>query len=194
MKKITLVYSALIIAAVFMAGCTSLLPSSKTTTESPWETFDDAKKNFDRIVPYKTKNEDLKALSFHPYTTENVEILTYLDIIQRFMPNPSVEMKDLDAGLQDCLRYKELCYAYEINIQNMKSKRFGNVILDLFSFKRKREDYGWNFKALIVLNEDLVIYKLWGGKPNTHEFHEENKPLGPLQESESILRGAVPAP
>ncbi|MBI4842914.1 MAG: hypothetical protein HY809_01120 [Nitrospirae bacterium] len=194
MKKNKLTSFLFLACVLILTGCTSLLPSSKTTTESPWETFDDAKKNFDRILPYKTKNEDLKALSFHPYATENVEILTYLDIIQRFMPNPSREMKDLDQGLQDCLKFKELCYAYEINILNMKTKRFGNVILDLFSFRRKREDYGWNFKALIVLNEDLVIYKLWGGKPNTHEFHENNKPLGPLQESESILRGVVPTP
>lgn len=194
MKKNKLTSFLFLACVLILTGCTSLLPSSKTTTESPWETFDDAKKNFDRILPYKTKNEDLKALSFHPYATENVEILTYLDIIQRFMPNPSIQMKDLDPGLQDCLKYKELCYAYEINIQNMKSKRFGNVVLDLFSFKRKSEDYGWNFKALIVLNEDLVIYKLWGGKPNTHEFREHNKPLGPLQESESILRGVVPTP
>lgn len=194
MKKSILTSAVLILAAAFIFGCTSLLPSSKTTTESPWKTFDDAKNNFDKIAPYTTKDEDLKTLNFHPYSTENVEILTYLDIIHRFMPNPSIQMADLDAGLQKCLEHKELCYAYEINIQNMRSKRFGNVILDLFSFKRKREDYGWNFKALIVLNEDLVVYKLWGGKPNTHEFHEDNKPLGPLQDSGSILRNVAPTP
>jgi hypothetical protein len=194
MKKNLLIFAVLLVAAIYVAGCISLLPSTRQTTESPWETFDDAKKNFDRILPYKTRNEDLKKLNFHPYTTENVEILTYLDIIHRFMPNPSIQMSDLDEGLQECLQYKELCYAYEINIRNIRTKRFGNVILDLFSFKRKREDYGWYFNALIVLNEDLVIYKLWGGKPRTHEFYEQKKPLGPFQESESIMREATPIP
>jgi hypothetical protein len=194
MKKYLLTILLIFTAAIFLTGCTSLLPTTKTTTKSPWETFEDAKKNFDRILPYKTKDEDLKGLNFHPYITENVEILTYLDIIKRFMPNPSIQMKDLDAGLQECLQYKELCYAYEINIQNIRTKRFGNVILDLFSFKRKREDYGWYFNALIVMNEDLVIYKLWGGKPNIHEFYEQKKPLGPFQESESIMREATPIP
>jgi hypothetical protein len=123
MKKYLLTILLIFTAAIFLAGCTSLLPTTKTTTKSPWETFEDAKKNFDRILPYKTKDEDLKGLNFHPYITENVEILTYLDIIKRFMPNPSIQMKDLDAGLQECLQYKELCYAYEINIQNIRTKR-----------------------------------------------------------------------
>ncbi len=194
MKNFLLTAITLSAAALLLSGCGSLLPTTKSITESPWDTFDDAKKNFDRVLPYKTKDEDLKALNFHPYVTENVEILTYLDIIQRFLPNPSMQMKDLDEGLQECLLYKELCYAYEVNIEEVKTKRSGNVILDLFGFRRKREDYGWHFNALIILNENLVIYKLWGGKPNTHKFYQKKKPLGPFQDSESIMREATPIP
>ena len=76
---------------------------------------------------------------------------------------------------------RKLAQSYELRIKGR-------------AFKRKREDYGWYFNALIVINEDLVIYKLWGGKPMTHEFHETKKPLGPFQESESIMREATPIP
>jgi hypothetical protein len=194
MKKNVLTLSAVLIAVILLTGCSSLLPTSKTTIGSPWKTIDDAKENFDRILPYNTRNEDLKTLNFHPYSTDNIEILTYLDIITIFMPNESIDFKDLDPGIQECILLKELCYAYSANIQDLHTKRYGSVMLDLFGFKRKREDTGWFFKALIVLNDNLVIYKLWEGKPSIHSFHETNKPLGPFQRSESILRDMTPAP
>jgi hypothetical protein len=64
MNKYLLIIPLLFTAVIFLTGCTSMLPTTKATIESPWETFDDAKRNFDRILPYKTKNEDLKKLTF----------------------------------------------------------------------------------------------------------------------------------
>jgi len=40
---------------------------------------------------------------------------------------------------------------------------------------------GWQFDALIILQDDLVVYKLWSGKPNILLQEEERSPLGPLQ-------------
>ncbi len=194
MKKSVLSLSAVLIAGILLTGCSSLLPSSKETIGSTWKSFDDAKTSFDKISVYRTKSEELKELNFHPYSTENIAILTYLDIIKRFMPNQSIKMQDLDPGIQECILLKERCYAYEVSVHNIKTKRVGNVMMDLFGFKRKREDTGWHFNALLILNEDLIVYKLWKGKPMTHSFHESKKPLGPFQQSESILRSTLPPP
>ena len=54
-------------------------------------------------------------------------------------------------------------------------------MLDLFGFRRKTKISGWEFKAIIVLKNDLVVYKISGGKPKVDELLDEKKPLGPLQ-------------
>lgn len=172
---------------LLVTGCAFLLPSAKITVRSPWKSFNHAKETFDRIIPYHTTKEDLKALKFDPLTTPNIDIITYLDIIQRFMENPSIKTSDLAEGLQDCIAAKDKCRAYEIFIKNVKRKRKGNAFLDIFNFKRVHKETGWEFRALIVMREDLVVYKLWGGKPAIDETVKKKNPLGPLQESEDIL-------
>jgi hypothetical protein len=171
-----------IVVVFALAGCASLLPSEKRTVKSPWKSFSDAKTAFDRIVPYQTTTDDLVKLEFDPYTTSNITILTYLDIIQRFMPNPSISQKDLDQGLQDCLSVKDLCGAYEMKQQNLQQERYGNVFLDIFNFRRQSRRSGWEFDVLIVMKNNMVVYKLWNGKPNVDETVDTRNPLGPLQD------------
>ncbi len=183
-KKLFIVLSVM----VFMAcGCSSLLPSTKTDTGSRWQSFDEAKKTFDRIVPYQTTAKELDAMGLDPLKTPNMEILTYLDIIQRFMPHPSITAKDLDKGLQDCISAKDFCRASEFTLREVRKERRGNVFLDFFKFKRKTSTSGWEFQPLIVMKDDLVVYKMWSGKPNINETVEENNPLGPLQNSGELL-------
>jgi len=180
-------FASSITVAILMTGCSFLLPSSKMTVRSPWKNFEHAKTTFDAIIPYKTTTEDLKTLKFDPLITPNIDLITYLDIIQRFMENPSIKKEDLAQGLQDCIAAKDECRAYEVMIKNVRRKRQGNVILDIFNFKRVRKETGWEFRALIVMKNDLVIYKLWGGKPVIDETVKRKNPLGPLQEAEDIL-------
>lgn len=188
MKKV-LFY--ILIAVVTMSGCGSLLPTTKQATKSPWDSFEDAKTAFDKITPYQTTTDEMRALGFDPFTTPNIRILTYVDIMNRFMPNPSIKKEDLAEGIQFCVDSKDDCSAYEFDPQIIKSKRYGNVILDLFNFRRKSTESGWRFEALIVIIDDIVVYKLWGGNPIIDQNKETKNPLGPLQNSGDILKEAV---
>ena len=170
-----------------ITGCTGMLPSMKQTTKSPWKTFEDAKRSFDKIVANKTTSEDLKQLGFDPFETPNVKLITYLDLIERFMPNQSIRMKDLDIGVQQCLKVREFCQGYEVNPKVLSSKRYGNVFLDLFNFRRKTLTRGWEFDALIVLKGNLVVHKVWSGEPNVSEIEDKRNPLGPLQDINKAL-------
>ena len=51
------------------------------------EAFEDAQAAFDRVIPHQTSVEDLRQMGFDPARTPNVRILTYLDLINRFLPN-----------------------------------------------------------------------------------------------------------
>jgi len=181
----------ILIAAMAMSGCGSLLPSSKHTSKSPWDSFEDAKAAFDKITPYETTAKEMQALGFDPFTTPNIKILTYVHIMNRFMPNSSIKKEELAEGIQFCIDAKADCFAYEFDPQVIKSKRYGSVLLDLFNFHRKSTESGWRFEALIVIIDDIVVYKLWGGNPIIDQNKETKNPLGPLQNSGDILKEAV---
>lgn len=192
--EIKIITIAISLAAVFFAsGCMSLLPQSRQITRSPWKTFEEAKTSFDGIIPHKTTVEELKKAGFDPYSTPNIRILTYLDIVQRFMANPSIKKEDLDEGIQTCLEFKLACMAYEAAPQSINSKRYGNFWLDILNFKRKSKATGWKFNAFIVMVDGTVVYKLWGGNPLVDEDTERRNPLGPLQEPEDLVRDAIRA-
>jgi hypothetical protein len=171
-----------------ISGCSgALLPSVKQTTKSPWQNFEDAKKSFDKIVPHQTTSEDLKLLGFDPFETPNVKLITYLELFQKFIPNQSVRLEDIDPGVRSCLQAREACQGYEASPKILNSKRYGNVMLDLFNFRRKTITLGWHFSALIVLKNGLVVYKLWGGEPNVSESEDKKNPLGPFQDISRLL-------
>ncbi len=172
-----------------MAGCSSLLPSVKEETKTDlWDTFDEAKIAIEKIIPYETTVDELQKLGIDPESTPNFKILTHLDIIQRFMINPSIKKEDLDKGIQDCIDAKTHCRSYEIRIRNITSKRYGNVLLDLFNFKRSTNESGWEFEALIVTVNGTVVHKLWGGRPVIEENRVVKNPLGPLQDPSGLVR------
>jgi hypothetical protein len=181
----------LIFIALLAMGCGSLLPSSKQTTKSPWNSFEDAKTSFDKIVPFQTTAKEMKELGFDPFSSPNIEILTYVDIMNLFMPNPSINMEDLDEGIRSCIKAKSACTAYEFDPQMLRTERHGNVLLDLFNFQRKTAESGWRFEALIVLVNDTVAYKIWGGSPIINTQKDSTNPLGPLQNSGDMIMKAV---
>lgn len=177
--------------ALLQAGCASMFTSGRNTVKSQWTTFDETKTAFDQIDPGHTTKEELVCLGFDPYDNPNVRILTYLDIMNRFLPNNSLRLADLPEPVQHCLAAQDKSRAYELEISDQRSKRYGNLFLDMFAFNRKTRETGWNFKALILLNDGTVVYKLWSGQPYVERLEQKKKPLGPLQEVEGSISGFI---
>jgi hypothetical protein len=192
-KLFVILQWCVLIPFVFLLGCasSSLLPSSKEVVSFPWNSFDEVKDSFDQIIAYQTSITDLKRLGFSPALTPNIQMLNYLDIMQRFLPNQSITVADLPPGLQECLADQEHCHAYEIVLRKIETERYGNVLLDIFNFRRKTAVSGWEFKAIIVMKDELVVYKLRSGKPKVEEYRDRKNPLGPLQGYDKILWDVV---
>jgi hypothetical protein len=164
-----------------------LLPTEVKRTRTPWKNFEEAQVAFDRIVPHKTTVADLKQLGFDPVATPNVKILTYLDLISRFLPNNSITLQDLQPDVRACIEAKDCCHAYELTLEISNSKRYGNVCLDVLGFKKYTHITGWSFKALIIVRDDVVAYKLRSAEPNLDRYERKVKPLGPLQELDGLV-------
>ena len=189
MRLHTIILFALVVCLA--SGCSGMLPVAKTTDETRWDNFEQVKASFDLITPFTTTQKDLQQLGFDPYQTSNIQILNYLAIIAKFMPNTNITMADLPPGLRGCVEAKDSCVAYEMKIQNIKSQRQGNLFLDLFRFKRQAHQTGWRFSAFIVLVDDLVVYKLWDGQPRIEGEVYKKNPLGPLQEPADLATDAA---
>ena len=180
------------VLCILVSGCGSSLPKGEMKTKSPWNTFEEAKASYDNIILNSTTTADLQELGFDPYNTPNVRILSYLDILQRFNPNNSVKTEDLPPTVRGCLASREACLAYEATPSFSSSERVGNVMLDLLKFKRERVVTGWSFNALIVIDHNVVVYKIWNGVPMIDQKTSRKNPLGPLQNSVgSMGEGAV---
>jgi len=183
----------MIVLLLMVAGCASLLPHSTITTRSPWENFDRAKETYDKIIPGVTNVNDLKKLGFDPFMEPNIRIMNVTEVINLFLPNPSLKKEDLDPGIQKCINSKDRCTAYLITPSTLYVKRVGNFWLDLFTFKRQTINTGWEFKGLITLVDNVVTYRdPPGGRPLIDTNQVDVKPLGPAQEIGTAVLTSIP--
>ena|SRR5712671_1475061 len=188
--KFRLFMLTLVLAGMFLtAGCQSLFSHSETVTVSRWKTYKDVEAAFGKIEPYHTTVEDLQKLNFDPKLSPNVKILTYVDLVVTFLPSPAIHKEDLPDGVRECLEAKEKSRGLLLELHDTRNKRHGNLFLDVFGFKRLTHTSGWEFKGLILIKDDLVLYKLSSGQPRISRDETKVKPLGPLQEIDSLITG-----
>lgn len=176
---------------LLLSGCSSLLPRSTAVVESPWQSFQEAQQTFDKIVPYQTTVNDLKLFKLDPETNPNITILNYSDVLRRFVPSDSVSALNLDKGVVECIQAKMACKGYEVNQRTLKRNRIGNFWLDFLNFRREVDVVGWHFNGVVLIKDNLVVYKLTGGQPSIHEIEHSRNPLGPFQgigESQLLTR------
>ncbi|MDE3009687.1 MAG: hypothetical protein KGI67_02260 [Pseudomonadota bacterium] len=170
-------------------ACGTLLPVSESETQSPWSSFAQAQASFDQIKEHETNAAGLRQLNFDPVANPNVTILSYADVLRRFIPSPGADPAALDGGVRECLSATQRCRGYEVDHKVIHRNRYGNFWSDLFNFRRKVDVLGWRFNAVVLVVDDVVVYKLSGGQPAIHEHEESVNPLGPLQGAgEGILR------
>ncbi len=183
-------HSALLLSVVALAACASLLPKSKT--ESPtFKTFDDARKAIESLVPMHSTVTTLSALGIDPIKQPNTVILTYSDIIKKVVNGSVLGKEDLDPGILRCLEARDGCRGWELNVASILKERTGNFWADFFNFSRRTETTGWRFNALILIVDDVVVYRTWGGQPVVNDQEVHSNPLGPLQDIGPAL---VPPP
>jgi hypothetical protein len=170
---------AMLASAALLDGCAHLLPTAETQVRSPWRSFEEARIAIESITPELTRAPELVRLGIDPYTSPNVQLLTYSDITLRFPIN--LASNHLDKGLRDCLEAGKSCTGYYVNVRDVKRDRTGGFWQDTLGFKRTVEVTGWSFNALVLLVDDRVVYTLYGGQPSLHELEVTRQPLGPAQ-------------
>lgn len=158
-----------------------MLPRTQSES-SPFHTFDEASSAIDGLIPMKSDVATLAKLGIDPVKQPNTVILTHSDIVRRFVPSALLQREDLDPGVLACLEARDSCRGWEITGARILKTRTGNFVADFANFSRRSETTGWRFNALILLVNDVVVYRAWGGQPSVSEIEVNTNPLGPLQE------------
>jgi hypothetical protein len=180
-------------AALSLSACASwgVLPSTVETTESPFQTYKSAEDAYAQVKPFVTTTRELKARGFDPYSTPNIRVLNYLDLVPRFLPQQSMKAEDLDPAVQGCLTARQACTGWLAEPSVSSKDRTGNVALDVLGFERETTSTGWKASMLLLVQNGVVVYKLWSGTPTILEVKTEKKPLGPLQDLSGPAAAAV---
>jgi len=167
-----------------LVGCggLGLLPHETQIQNTNFQTYDQVQAAYTGIVPGQTRLTELSKLGFDTATTPNVEVLSYLGVIERFMPRNSLSFDHLAPQVQDCINSQERCSAFVFHPQHIESRRMGSLFLDLLGFERQTLDSGGSAEVVLLMQDGHVAYKLMSGRPRIEDMHDRVQPLGPLQD------------
>jgi hypothetical protein len=163
------------------SGCASMLPKARTDTSS-FQSFEEARAAIEALVPMKSDRQTLEQNGFHVGKHPNTTILTHSDVVRRFVPSALLRREDLDPGILACLEARDACRGLEIIGAKIARDRTGNFWADFFNFRRRTEVSGWRFNAVVLLVNDVIVYRVWGGQPAIREQELNTNPLGPFQD------------
>ena len=175
----------LAVVSIGLAAC-STLPRSERSTKSIWPTFAAAKAAYEKVKPGVTTVAGLHQMGYDPYSGVNIQILNYLDVTRSFAGHEPAAHAGLPAAVKSCIQAQNACMGYEISLERIRKERKGSAIADMLKFRRYTYETGWKFKALFVIHDGLVVYKLWSGIPRIDRHEGADNPLGPLQEPADI--------
>jgi len=171
----------LVLLCLASAGCSSLLPASRNATSS-FERFEDLRDAVQSLQPMHSRSDALVRLGIDPVRLPNTTVLSYADVLRRFAPGTVAIRDELDPGIAACLAARDACRGWELSAARMVRVRTGNFLGDFLNFRRRTVTSGWRFNALILMADDVVVYRAWGGQPLVNQVDVNTNPLGPLQD------------
>jgi hypothetical protein len=173
--------AALLVACLFAAGCSTMLPTSRTEVVSGWDSYDDAVQSLATLTPYQSTRQSVHEQGLDPRGNPGITVLTFADVLQRFAAATMIRPTDVDRGIRDCLEAGKQCNGYAIVVEKLHRHRTGSFWLDSLNFHRETVTTGWRVEVLLVFVNDALVYELVGGRPNISEVDIRRNPLGPLQ-------------
>jgi hypothetical protein len=179
--------------ALALVGCggLGLLPYQTDIQTTNFKSYQAVEAAYKEITPGETPASDLEKIGFDSTRAPNVEILSYLGVIERFMPRDSISFDNLDPAVQSCIEARDRCTAYVFHPGQLHQQRTGSLLLDLFGFERTTVSTGWQAEVVFLVQDGRVAYKVMSGKPNIDTSHDTVQPLGPLQDiGDTVVRTA----
>lgn len=144
--------------ALALSGCSNLLPHSQSQV-SEFTSFAQARDAIEALQPGTSTVESLRKLGIDPAKSANTTLLTHADVVRRFVPASVIDKRDLDPGIVQCLQARDTCRGVDVVASHLDTERQGNFLADFFNFKRHTEVTGWRFNAVVLLVDNVVVYR-----------------------------------
>ncbi len=173
--------AALIVVGLTLVGCASLglLPDKTATArDQSFENYRDVVAAYSNIVPGHTRAAELGRLGFDAAAQPGAETLSYLGVIERFMPRKSSGFDRLAAPVQHCIAAQQRCSAYVFRPAQLEQERTGSLLFDLLGFDHTTIDRGWTTEVVLLIQDGRVAYKAMSGTPHIEGYHDD---IGPPQ-------------
>lgn len=170
-----------LLLCMLLSGCTALLPRASSVEVSSFPTFEAARDAFERVLPYRTTLDELKALGFDVNASANVRRIPYPQLVAHLVPNPAFSIEGAEIGIRDCIRAQQACMAYAFRFGIQEHERRGSFLADYLNFRRLTHTRGWRFEGLVLVRDCVVLFSNHGGEPNIDVVEERVNPLGPFQ-------------
>lgn len=176
--------AASVLVTLVLVGCggLGLLPSETDIKNSSFKSYKEVEVAYQQIEPGQTRTNDLAQMGFDSNDSPNVEVLSYLGVIERFIPRDSIRFDNLDPVVQQCIEARDRCTGYVFHPERLHEERLGNWFLDVLGFQRTTVNYGWSAEIVLLVMDGRVAYKVMSGRPHIEDFHHKVEPLGPFQD------------
>jgi hypothetical protein len=164
---------AIVIAVLAMVGCgtLTLLPRQTDGPVTRVISIKDLTVAYTRIQPGETRATELAHLGFDP-AGGNAQTLSYLGVMERFMPRDSVRFDRLDEAVRDCIEARDHCTALVFRTGDRFSAPMGNGILSAFGLGSSAAADRRPEVTLLVRN-GRVAFKMISGMPTASVAHHD---------------------
>lgn len=164
--------SVVVVAVLAFVGCGALmlLPRQNDPVPVRLMTMRDLAAAYERVQPGLTRASQLTRIGLDPGAA-NAQALSYLGVIERFMPHDSVRFDRLDAALQDCIEARDHCTALVFRAGGHASAPAHNEFLSAFGLGASAAAVQSVPEITLLLRDGRVAFKMMTGMPQAREQH-----------------------
>ena len=151
------------IVALSLVGCgtLSLLPRQADGSAGHFANFAQLQSAYDKIMP-GTPASQLSGEGFDS-SQGGAEVLSYLGVIEHFMPTDSRKFDALAEPVKDCIAARNRCTALVFHPAGLNPTSTGNVMLDVLGFARNAVNHSASAAVTLFLQDGRVAYKTISG-------------------------------
>jgi hypothetical protein len=180
-RSLKLLAGAVLVLLLVGCGGLGLLPREGKASTETFKTYEQVHSAYTAVTPGVTRLADLRKIGFDAGAYEDAEILSYLGVVEHFVPLDTEAYDRLAPQVRACIETQERCTAYVFHPTHIETRRAGNAVLDFLGFEHRTVRTGWSADVVLLMQDGRVAYKVMNGRPHIDEVHEQISPLGPLQ-------------
>ena len=151
-----------LLVTLALVGCAGLglLPYRAGAQADGFKSYKALQTAYRSIRPGKTLASDLGRLGFDATSSPDVKVLSYLAVIERFMPKNSVGFDRLAPAVQSCLDARDRCTAYLY-----RPSRGESGLLGLIAEPSAAATPHWSGEVVLLVQDGRVAYKAMSEGP-----------------------------